>query len=31
MSADLVRKIMIDNPHATYPRLKQPVLKEIAP
>ena len=23
MSADLVRKIMIDNPHATYPRLKQ--------
>ena len=25
MSADLVRKIMIDNPRATYPRLKQPV------
>ena len=25
ISPDLVRKIMIDNPHATYPRLKQPV------
>ena len=22
ISPDLVRKIMIDNPHATYPRLK---------
>ena len=29
MSSDLVRKIMIDNPHATYPRLKQSeLLKE---
>jgi predicted TIM-barrel fold metal-dependent hydrolase len=25
LSDDLVRKIMIDNPHATYGRLKQPV------
>jgi hypothetical protein len=25
MSSDLVRKIMIDNPHATYGRLKQSV------
>jgi len=33
MSPDLVRKIMIDNPHATYPRLKQSVLqnKEATP
>ena len=31
MSSDLVRKIMIDNPHATYPRLKQPVAKETTP
>jgi uncharacterized protein len=28
MSSDLVRKIMIDNPHATYGRLKQPAIKE---
>jgi hypothetical protein len=26
MSSDLVRKIMIDNPHATYTRLKQSAL-----
>ncbi len=31
MSSDLVRKIMIDNPLATYGRLKQPVLKETTP
>jgi uncharacterized protein len=31
MSADLVRRIMIDNPHATYTRLKQPALKEATP
>jgi predicted TIM-barrel fold metal-dependent hydrolase len=28
ISADLVRKIMIDNPHATYPRLTQAATKE---
>jgi uncharacterized protein len=28
ISSDLVRKIMIDNPHATYPRLKQSAVKE---
>ena len=26
ISAELVQKIMIDNPHATYPRLKQSAL-----
>jgi len=26
-----VRKIMIDNPHATYTRLKQPALTETTP
>jgi len=31
LSDDLVRKIMIDNPHATYGRLKQPVLEETTP
>jgi predicted TIM-barrel fold metal-dependent hydrolase len=31
LSDDLVRRIMIDNPHATYPRLKQPALKETTP
>src|SRR5437762_14138312 len=31
LSPDLVRKIMIDNPHATYKRLKQPALKEATP
>src|SRR4030081_855562 len=31
LSPDLVRKIMIDNPHATYIRLKQPVTKEATP
>jgi hypothetical protein len=31
MSSDLVRKIMIDNPYATYTRLKQSVLKETTP
>jgi len=31
MSPDLVRKIMIDNPYATYGRLKQTVLKETTP
>ena len=31
LSPDLVRKIMIDNPHATYPRLTQPALKEATP
>jgi ATP-dependent exoDNAse (exonuclease V) alpha subunit len=30
-SPDLVRKIMVDNPHATYPRLKQPAAKETTP
>jgi hypothetical protein len=29
--ADLVRKIMIDNPYATYTRLKQPAVKETTP
>jgi hypothetical protein len=28
MSVDLVRKIMIDNPHATYPRLTQAATRE---
>jgi hypothetical protein len=28
MSPDLVRKIMIDNPHATYGRLKDTVQQE---
>jgi hypothetical protein len=31
MSSELVRKIMIDNPYATYGRLKQSVLKETTP
>jgi hypothetical protein len=31
ISPDLVRKIMIDNPHATYPRLKQSVARETTP
>jgi predicted TIM-barrel fold metal-dependent hydrolase len=31
ISPDLVRKIMIDNPYATYSRLKQPALKETTP
>jgi predicted TIM-barrel fold metal-dependent hydrolase len=31
ISQDLVRKIMIDHPHATYTRLKQPVIKETTP
>jgi predicted TIM-barrel fold metal-dependent hydrolase len=31
MSADLVRKIMVDNPHATYSRLSQPAVKETTP
>ena len=31
MSADLVRKIMIDNPLATYGRLKQSAIKETTP
>jgi hypothetical protein len=31
MSADLVRKIMIDNPHATYSRLSLPAVKETMP
>ncbi|MBR1199805.1 amidohydrolase [Bradyrhizobium sp. AUGA SZCCT0240] len=31
ISQDLVRKIMIDNPHAAYPRLTQPALKEATP
>jgi uncharacterized protein len=31
ISADLVRKIMIDNPLAAYGRLKQPALKETTP
>jgi predicted TIM-barrel fold metal-dependent hydrolase len=29
MSPELVRKIMIDNPHATYPRLKDAVTQEM--
>jgi hypothetical protein len=28
MPADLVRKIMVDNPMATYTRLSQPAMKE---
>jgi predicted TIM-barrel fold metal-dependent hydrolase len=31
MSPELVRKIMIDNPYATYGRLKQTVIKETTP
>jgi hypothetical protein len=31
ISQDLVRKIMIDNPLATYGRLAQPAIKETAP
>src|SRR6201991_4812363 len=31
MSPELVRKIMIDNPHATYTRLKQSALQETTP
>jgi hypothetical protein len=31
ISADLVRKIMIDNPYATYTRLKQPAVQEATP
>ena len=31
MSPDLVRKVMIDNPHATYGRLTQSALKETTP
>jgi uncharacterized protein len=31
LSSDLVRKVMIDNPHATYPRLKLPAVKEATP
>jgi hypothetical protein len=31
MSGELVRKIMIDNPYATYGRLKQLALKEKTP
>jgi predicted TIM-barrel fold metal-dependent hydrolase len=31
LSPDLVRKIMIDNPHATYARLKDSVAKETMP
>jgi len=31
LSDDLVRKIMIDNPLATYERLKQPVSTETTP
>jgi len=26
-----VRKIMIENPHATYPRLKEPLPREARP
>jgi hypothetical protein len=29
MSPELVRKIMIDNPHATYTRLKDAVTQEM--
>jgi len=29
--AELVRKIMIDNPHATYPRLKSAATQEMTP
>ena len=31
MSSDLVRKIMIDNPFATYGRLKQSAIEEMTP
>jgi hypothetical protein len=31
LSSDLVRKIMIDNPYATYARLKDSVAKETTP
>ena len=31
LSPDLVRKIMIDNPHATYSRLNQSAIKETTP
>jgi predicted TIM-barrel fold metal-dependent hydrolase len=31
ISSDLVKKIMIDNPFATYPRLKEPVAREKTP
>jgi predicted TIM-barrel fold metal-dependent hydrolase len=31
LSADLVRKIMIDNPFATYQRLTQEVARETTP
>jgi hypothetical protein len=31
LSPDLVRKIMVDNPHATYARLKDSVAKETTP
>jgi predicted TIM-barrel fold metal-dependent hydrolase len=31
MSGELVRKIMIDNPHATYPRLKSAATQEMTP
>ena len=31
MSPELVRKIMIDNPHATYARLKDSSAKETTP
>jgi predicted TIM-barrel fold metal-dependent hydrolase len=31
MSPELVRKIMIDNPHATYTRLKSAATQEMTP
>jgi predicted TIM-barrel fold metal-dependent hydrolase len=31
MSPDLVRKIMIDNPHATYSRLNSAATQEMTP
>jgi predicted TIM-barrel fold metal-dependent hydrolase len=31
LSPELVRKIMIDNPHATYARLKESIAKEATP
>ena len=31
ISSDLVRKIMIDNPFATYGRLKESAIKETTP
>jgi predicted TIM-barrel fold metal-dependent hydrolase len=31
ISSDLVRKIMIENPLATYTRLKEPAIKETTP